>query len=297
MGESAHRHGLFYNFLLLYLNGDNLYPHIRFSPPIFGEKITYLDGTPGRWYKYWSPKAQESMKDHVNRIMESYGKGCQHCITEEGEEVIPVCSMWDPVVAVSFDEEGQNRYRSYLKEFYHNDIQILNENYGICAQDFESLSPEEYWYEVKYPEGGFYTEEDVKNRTPKFYVWRDNTLWKIHEMTEYFKEIGPKLKEKNPDLFLCPDLSQWGYFLKYFWKRATGFGQNEFSDLWDTAIRRYSYVRPVSLFGFLSFHYGSGYTRWHYRCLCSFLPAQHDAGNESGQTYDRRYLLGTLYLQ
>lgn len=95
MGKSAHEHGLFYNFLLLYLNGDNLYPHIRYSPPIFGEEITYLDGTPGRWYKYWSEKAQASMKDHVDRIMESYGKGCQRCITEEGKEVLPVCSMWD----------------------------------------------------------------------------------------------------------------------------------------------------------------------------------------------------------
>lgn len=236
MGKSAHEHGLFYNFLLLYLNGDNLYPHIRYSPPIFGEEITYLDGTPGRWYKYWSEKAQASMKDHVDRIMESYGKGCQRCITEEGKEVLPVCSMWDPVVAVSFDKEGQNRYRSYLKEFYHNDIQALNKNYGISVKDFESLSPEEYWYGVKYPEGGFYTEEDVKKRTPKFYVWRDNALWKIHEMTEYFKTIGPKLKERNPDLFLCPDLSQWGYFLNIFGREQQDL-DNEFSDLWDTAIR------------------------------------------------------------
>ena len=236
MGKSAHEHGLFYNFLLLYLNGDNLYPHIRYSPPIFGEEITYLDGTPGRWYKYWSEKAQASMKDHVDRIMESYGKGCQRCITEEGKEVLPVCSMWDPVVAVSFDKEGQNRYRSYLKEFYHNDIQALNKNYGISVKDFESLSPEEYWYGVKYPESGFYTEEDVKKRTPKFYVWRDNALWKIHEMTEYFKTIGPKLKERNPDLFLCPDLSQWGYFLNIFGREQQDL-DNEFSDLWDTAIR------------------------------------------------------------
>lgn len=236
MGKSAHEHGLFYNFLLLYLNGDNLYPHIRYSPPIFGEEITYLDGTPGRWYKYWSKKAQASMKDHVDRIMESYGWGCQRCITEAGKEVLPVCSMWDPVVAVSFDEEGQNRYRSYLKKFYHNDIQALNKNYGSSAKDFESLSPEEYWYGVKYQEGGFYTEEDVKNRTPKFYVWRDNALWKIHEMTEYFKTIGPKLKERNPDLFLCPDLSQWGYFLNIFGREQQDL-DNEFSDLWDTAIR------------------------------------------------------------
>lgn len=236
MGKSAHEHDLFYNFLLLYLNGDNLYPHIRYSPPIFGEEITYLDGTPGRWYKYWSEKAQKSMKDHVDRIMESYGDGCQHCVTEEGKEVIPVCSMWDPVVAVSFDEEGQNRYRSYLKKLYHGEIEELNKNYGIQAENFESLTPQEYWYGVKYPEDAFYTEEDVRKRTPKFYVWRDNTLWKIHEMTEYFKEIEPKLKEKNPDLFLCPDLSQWGYFLNIFGREQQDL-DNEFSDLWDTAVR------------------------------------------------------------
>lgn len=236
MGKSAHEHDLFYNFLLLYLNGDNLYPHIRYSPPIFGEEITYLDGTPGRWYKYWSEKAQKSMKDHVDRIMESYGDGCQHCVTEEGKEVIPVCSMWDPVVAVSFDKEGQNRYRSYLKKLYHGEIEELNKNYGIQAENFESLTPQEYWYGVKYPEDAFYTEEDVRKRTPKFYVWRDNTLWKIHEMTEYFKEIGPKLKEKNPDLFLCPDLSQWGYFLNIFGREQQDL-DNEFSDLWDTAVR------------------------------------------------------------
>ena len=41
MGESAHKHGLAYNFLVLYLNGDNLYPHIRFSPPIFGEETVH----------------------------------------------------------------------------------------------------------------------------------------------------------------------------------------------------------------------------------------------------------------
>lgn len=236
MGQAAHSHDLAYNYLLLYLNGDNLYPHIRFSPPIFGEEIIYLDGTPGRWYKYWSDKAQNSMKEHVERIMENYKDGCQRCITEDGREVIPVCSMWDPVVAVSFDEEGQRRYRSYLKKLYHGNIEKINENYGISVTDFESLNPEEYWYGVKYQETPFYTEEDVEKHTPKFYLWRDNTFWKIYEMTEFFKSIGPKLKEKNPDLFLCPDLSQWGYFLNIYGRKQQDM-DNEFSDLWDTAVR------------------------------------------------------------
>ena len=61
-------------------------------------------------------------------------------------------------------------------------------------------------------------------------------LWKIHELTEYFKSIGPLLKEKNPDLFLCPDLSQWGYFLNIYGRIQQDM-DNEFSDLWDTALR------------------------------------------------------------
>lgn len=247
MGRSAHRHGLAYNFLLLYLNGDNLYPHIRYSPPIFGEEIMYLDGTPGHWYKYWSEKAQASMKAHVERILDFYGEGCERCLTDVSGrepwekqkgagEVLPVCSMWDPVAAPSFDREGRDRYLAFLRELYHSDISQLNCRYGISAGDFAELSPQEYWYGVRYSETPFYTEEDVKNRTAKFYVWRDNTFWKIREVTLYFQKIGPMLKEKHPDLFLCPDMTQWGYFLNIYGRSQQDM-DNEFSDLWDTAIR------------------------------------------------------------
>ena len=67
MMEAAGREGLAYMFMALYLNGDNLYPHIRFSPPIHGESVTNADGTDGRWYKYWSEKARESQETHVAR--------------------------------------------------------------------------------------------------------------------------------------------------------------------------------------------------------------------------------------
>ena len=118
MEKSALAHGLSYNFLLLYLNGDNLYPHIRFSPPIYGEETTRPDGTPGGWYKYWSEEARTAMKEHVERIMDRYGSGCERCLTMvdgEAQEAVPMCSMWDPVVAPSFDEEGQKRYIEYLE--------------------------------------------------------------------------------------------------------------------------------------------------------------------------------------
>ena len=129
MEKSALAHGLSYNFLLLYLNGDNLYPHIRFSPPIYGEETVRPDGMPGGWYKYWSDEARVSMKEHVERIMDRYGAGCERClITVDGQEkeVIPMCSMWDPVVAPSFDEEGRRRYISYLERFYEGNIDELN---------------------------------------------------------------------------------------------------------------------------------------------------------------------------
>ncbi|MDE7310337.1 MAG: hypothetical protein K2N87_01760 [Eubacterium sp.] len=239
MGKSARAHRLGYNFLLLYLNGDNLYPHIRFSPPIYGEETVHADGTPGKWYKYWSPKARLSMKEHVERIMEMYGKGCERCIAappqSPGQEVIPVCSMWDPVVAPSFDREGIQRYQEFLRTLYGGDIAKLNHAYGTSVEDFAKLEPEEYWYALKYGVG-FLTEEDVKKQTPQFFRWRDQAFWKARELELYFQEMQALLKEKNPELYLCPDLSQWGYFLNIY-GRTQADADNEFSDLWDTAAR------------------------------------------------------------
>lgn len=243
MGKAARAHGLGYNYLLLYLNGDNLYPHIRFSPPIFGEETVHFDGTPGRWYKYWSPKAKASMKEHTERIMELYGSGCERCAAlppqqaqeEAGREVIPVCSMWDPVVAPSFDEEGRQRYREFLKTLYDGDIEALNQAYGTSVEEFSQLEPQEYWYSLKYGEA-FLTEEDVQQQTPRFFRKRDESLWKARELELYFQDMQTLLKEKHPELFLCPDLSQWGYFLNIY-GRSQADADNEFSDLWDTAMR------------------------------------------------------------
>lgn len=239
MEHSALAHGLSYNFLLLYLNGDNLYPHIRFSPPIYGEETVRADGTPGRWYKYWSEKAQLAMKEHVERIMDRYGSGCERCLVtvkEKELEVIPMCSMWDPVAAPSFDDEGRGRYIRFLEGIYEGEIQALNRSYGCARDSFWELEPTEYWYTLKYGEGTFFTEEDVEKQTPRFMIWRDNALWKMHELTQYFKSMQEALKEKNPQLFLCPDMSQWGYFLNIYGRMQADL-DNEFSDLWDTAAR------------------------------------------------------------
>lgn len=239
MGASALLHGLSYNFLLLYLNGDNLYPHIRFSPPIFGEETVDIDGSPGKWYKYWSDQARTSMKEHVERIMERYGDGCTRCVcqdTAEQKEVIPVCSMWDPIVAPSFDAEGIAKYQDFLRGEYGGDIGVLRMCYGTDAADFSDISPQEYWYPLRYGEDTFFTEQDVQQKTARYLIWRDNARFKIRELTDYFAAMQVMLKEKNPDLFLCPDMTQWGYFLNIY-GRSQEDHDNDFSELWDTAMR------------------------------------------------------------
>lgn len=303
MGKSAREHGLGYNFLLLYLNGDNLYPHIRFSPPIYGEETVRPDGTNGKWYKYWSPKARQSMKEHVERIMELYGGGCERCMTNDGthpevKEVIPVCSMWDPVVAPSFDREGKQRYLEFLRMLYDDDISALNRSYHTTAQDFSQLEPEEYWYELKYGVR-FLTEEDVKKQTPQYYRWRDQSLWKARELELYFQQMQTLLKEKHPELFLCPDLSQWGYFLNIY-GRIQADADNEFSDLWDTSVRG---IDPYALAPWLdSCHFitvpvtPDGYPdAYVVSCQHSMMRVMNEGKPVIGGIYWGRFIYNDLY--
>lgn len=306
MGQSAHAHGLAYNFLLLYLNGDNLYPHIRFSPPIYGEETVTIDGRPGKWYKYWSPKARLSMTEHVERIMARYGTGCERCRTEDGteQEVIPVCSMWDPVAAASFDAEGIQRYTDYLKELYQGDIKKLAQSYEIPVEDcpdFTALKPEQYWYALRYGTDELFSEEDVGRRSARFNLWRDNALWKMHELVLYFKEMQTALKKKEPRLFLCPNMTQWGYFLNIY-GRTQADQDNGFSDLWDTAMRGidiYALAPYVDCCHFITVPatpdgYPDAYV---VSCQHSMMRVMNEGRVMIGGIYWGRYIYNDLYAQ
>ena len=72
--EQIKKQGMSHTFLAIYLNADNLYPNIRFSPPVFGESVVTAKGNDGRWYRYWSEKAQETMTEHVSQLLEMYGE-------------------------------------------------------------------------------------------------------------------------------------------------------------------------------------------------------------------------------
>ncbi len=234
MMKAAKENGLSFNFLLLYLNGDNLYPHIRFSPPVLGEDITFYGGEKGRWYKYWSDVAQNTQTEHVDQMMSLYSDNYCEC-TEGGKTVRPVCSMWDPVVCSSFDEEGVQRYKAFLKDEYKGDAYKINKAYEIDVKSFDEITPEMYWYEVRFTEG--ITKEDIDNKTVRFLLKRDNLLWKIKELNLYFKNMKDKLKQGDREnLFLCPDLSQWGYFFNIDGRKQVDL-DNDYSDLWDTSVR------------------------------------------------------------
>lgn len=233
MQQELARQGMSHVFLSLYLNGDNLYPNIRFSPPIYGESVVNPDGSDGKWYRYWSPKAKDSMVSHVAGLLRCYGEGYAR-IEAGGETRKPMCSMWDPIVAPSFDQEGRERYLTWLEQRYQGNITRLNEAYGLQAETFLSLRPEEYWFSCRYPQLTAVSEADVENRTPCFRVMADNKRWQSEELELYFAEMEKRLKAVDPSLFLCPDLAQWGYFLNVDGAMLSGVGM---ADLWDTAVR------------------------------------------------------------
>lgn len=223
--------GLTHNFLALYLNGDNLYPHIRFSPPVLGESVTAADGTDGQWYKYWSPRAQDSMVRHVDGLLRLYSDNLCRFTAADGEK-LPICSMWDPIVAPSFDAEGIDRYRGWLEGTYGS-IRALNEAYGTVFASFSALGPADYWAPLKFGETLF-SAADVEALSPRFRIAADNRRWQRAEFSEFFRSMERRLHALEPRLRLTPNLTQWNFFLNINGSDLPGVG---FADLWDTANR------------------------------------------------------------
>ena len=92
MQEAAAR-GLDYTHLALYLCGDNLYPAIRNVPPVRGEEPVRPNGELMGTYKYWSPRAQATMVEHVRGLLKLYGKGMRR---REGSRII-MQTMFEPI--------------------------------------------------------------------------------------------------------------------------------------------------------------------------------------------------------
>ena len=228
--SSLHAAGLPHMFLAIYLNGDNLYPAIRFSPPIYGESVTAPDGKDGRWYRYWSEHAQARQAAHVSELFSLYREGHLTLFTD-GEERLPLCSMWDPIVAPSFDEDGNRVYRDFLRSRY-GDISALNQAYGTDYMDFEAIDLRDVWYRAR--ENTPVTRTDFDTHSVRFHMWVDNALWRSQALTDYFAAMASRLHELDPSLYLMPNLSQWGHLLNIDTSLKSDIGMCE---LWDTAVR------------------------------------------------------------
>lgn len=152
---------------------------------------------------------------------------------EGKEEVAPICSMWDPIVAPSFDQEGRKRYLDWLEEQYGT-IDALNDVYQTSFKEFEELEKEDYWFSCKYGEGAVYTPRNRELLEPAFWMWCDNMKWKRRELRLYFEEMQQRFSALPQKLYLSPNMAQWSYFLNVDGSRLSGVG---FADLWDTAMR------------------------------------------------------------
>ena len=211
MMQEAAAHGLDYTHLALYLCGDNLYPTIRDVPPVRGEESIRPDGRPMGTYKYWSPRAQQTMVDHVRGLLKLYGPGMRRC---DGTRII-MQTMFEPIPKPSFDAEGKQKYLSWLENHYGGDLAKLNRHYGLGAKSFAALKPSEYWLrpeELNWVGCARPQADDFARRTPDFYRWLDNQTHLAEVLLDYLATMKQRWRELEPKLFVEPLLHQWGFF-------------------------------------------------------------------------------------
>lgn len=210
MAEMA-KLGLDYTCLALYLCGDNLYPNIRDVAPVRGEEPMRPNGQPMGTYKYWSPKAQATMVEHVRGLLKLYGKGMRR--RADGRVIMQ--TMFEPIPKPSFDAEGRQKYLAWLEKRYQGDIGKLNQRYGLAKKSFNDLAAPEYWLrpeELNWVGCARPTAEDFAKRTPDFYRWIDNQTHLAEVLQDYLATMRRHWRELQPEIFVEPLLHQWGYF-------------------------------------------------------------------------------------
>ncbi len=213
MMQEAEARGLDYTHLALYLSGDNLYPAIRDVPPVRGEEAVLPNGKLMGTYKYWSPHAQQTMVEHVQGLLNLYGKGMRRKSGPSPRIIMQ--TMFEPLPKPSFDAEGRQRYLIWLEKHYFGDIARLNKSYKLAAKSFLELEPSDYWLrpdELTWVDCARPTAYDFERRTPDFHRWIDNQTYLANELEQYLATMKKHWRELEPTLLIEPILHQWGYF-------------------------------------------------------------------------------------
>jgi hypothetical protein len=211
MMTEAAKLGVDYTCLALYLCGDNLYPNIRDVAPVRGEEPMRPNGQPMGTYKYWSPKAQGTMVEHVKGLLRLYGKGMRR----RADGSIVMQTMFEPIPKPSFDVEGRQKYLAWLERRYAGDIAKLNQRYDLAAKFFSELKPDQYWLrpeELNWVGCARPTAEDFAKRTPDFWRWFDNQTHLAEVLQDYLATMLKHWRALDEKIYVEPQLHQWGYF-------------------------------------------------------------------------------------
>ncbi|HOB20869.1 MAG TPA: hypothetical protein PKO35_09250, partial [Candidatus Atribacteria bacterium] len=197
--------GLGINFLTLFYNGDNLYPHIRDSAPDITNPVIDRDGKPMRGYRMWDHKQIEAMVHHTVNLYKLLAKdAAATAVDENGEHKVPCYFYHSPVVMPSFDEDGRTVYIEWLKTRY-KDIAVLNEKYKSSYKDFDDIPLNEIWPVM--------SAEDYKDPGSRMYMHADNMLFRQHTMEVFFARLTQGVRDQLPDIYLYDCLSQWKYLM------------------------------------------------------------------------------------
>lgn len=207
MVQACAKNGMGVNFLALFYNGDNLYPHIRDSCPDIISPVIGRDGKPFRGYKHWDPAQTKAMIEHTANLYEKLaGDHAAVTVDEKGKKQIPCYFYHSPVLMPSFDEDGKQVYLAWLREKY-DDITALNLEYDFKAESFDALDMQTLWPVM--------TAQDYKaaESTTRMRMHRDNMLFRQEMLERFYAELTAGIRERIPDIFLYDCLSQWKYFL------------------------------------------------------------------------------------
>lgn len=206
MVEEAKKCGLGINFLTLFYNGDNLYPHIRDSAPDLIHPVTGRDGKPFRGYRLWDLQQIEAMVVHTHRLYQSLAMdAAAKAVDETGAERIPCYFFHSPCVMPSFDEDGKRVYINWLHNRYHGDIAALNREYEAGWSSFDEPDMTDLWPEI--------TQDDYHNGGARMRMHRDNMLFRQDVMEEFYRELTARVRERLPGIYLYDCVSQWKYLL------------------------------------------------------------------------------------
>lgn len=205
MIECCKKYGIGVNYLSLFYNGDNLYPHIRDSAPDIISPIIDRNGNLFRGLKHWDSKQTEALAVHTANLYNIFSEGAYaKAENENGEKKIPCYFYHSPALMPSFDQDGRRVYFNWLTKKYA-DISELNEAYGTTYKSFDEIIMQDIWPVM--------TASDYSEPGFRMIMHKDNMLFRQDLLDSFFSELTASVRAKVPGIYLYDCLSQWKYFL------------------------------------------------------------------------------------